>query len=494
MEALFDAAAGIVDDAVLIDGDQPKLRTLRFKPKAALLSAAASPASDVEVEVITVDASPAPSPPSEPASKPAEHTMVLRVPLAAAAASAAPATWKRKLDVAAPAISSKRGNVDSWLRCDECDAWHVVPPTHAHTVHALAAGEWTCGDATWASLECATVDGEDGEDEDGNEVGSIAWLFGRFDGKRGSLVTLPTDTAAKRKMVLKLTGLVVFPLDGEAAYTLAQSATESGEWREQKTRRNLSGHELVAQLRLDGRDGVADLIEAQDASCLFFYGDGEYCDVHRDKSKDAERWMARLTETPNKEHYIMIQGYDGVVYNVAMTGPFAYRGEDGTLLAQRRHAVPASSGDGDIVTLLITLAGEARDFDEEFVSRLEDVEATDDLWNDFVCEKYKRSSADISKADKRKGGACDATLPPPRARPPTFPEHAHLTHAPPPHDLSHAANKCTVDGCDCSAATTAECTDECIAHEGEHVKQATSNGACDAALTASPRRSPSTRT
>ena len=418
MEALFGAAkaaAGVVTDAVLIDGDTPDTRIVLFAPKVALLSAAASPASDGEDdEVVTVDASPAKSPPPEPALKPVSLKLVLRVPLAAAAASAAPSTGKRKERpevVAALALSAKRGTVmpavDSWLRCDECDAWHVVPPTYAHMVPALAAGEWTCLDAPWASLECATVeDGEDGEDEDGNEVGTIAWLFKRFDGKRGSLVTLPTATPRERKKVLELTGLVVFPLDGDAAYALAQSATESGAWREQKTRRNLSGRELVAQLRLDDHDGVADLIEAQNAACLFFYGDGDgdFCDVHVDKSKD-ERWMARLTETPVKEHYIMIQGSDCVVYNVAMTGPFAYRGEDGTLLAQRRHAVPASSGDGDIVTLLITLAGEARDFDEEFEAQLDDIAPTVELWNDFVCGKYKRSSADISKADKIKGGA-----------------------------------------------------------------------------------------
>ena len=133
-----------------------------------------------------------------------------------------------------------------------------------------------------------------------------------------------------RKTVLERTGLVVYPLNHDAAHALAVSATASLEWCKQKTRDNLSGRALVAQLRSDGHVDIADLIAEQDAACLFSYYEDAWLDVHFDKSKEAERWMARLTETPEKIHVLMIQGSDDIVYKVTMTGSFVYFGELGT--------------------------------------------------------------------------------------------------------------------------------------------------------------------
>ena len=246
----------------------------------------------------------------------------------------------------------------------------------------------------------------DDDEEDGVDVGTPEWLFPRFKGATGELVTLRTTMQRQRKTVLELTGLVVYPLGDDASHALAQSATESPNWAEQKTRRQLSGRELVAQLRRDDFDGMAELIAGQNASVLFFYGADEYCDVHFDKSQEDERWMARLVETPDTIHYIMIQGRDGVVYNVEMQGSFAYYGQDGTLLSKRRHAVPMpAAGGGDVTTLLISLAVDAGDFDAQFKALLKGFEKTKELWVDFECVKYKRSSADIKLSDKVKGGA-----------------------------------------------------------------------------------------
>ena len=55
-----------------------------------------------------------------------------------------------------------------------------------------------------------------------------------------------------------------------------------------------------------------------------------------------KRIMLRLTQTPTKIHYLMIEGTDRVVYNIQMQGSFAYGGrDDATILAKRHHACPS---------------------------------------------------------------------------------------------------------------------------------------------------------
>ena len=86
---------------------------------------------------------------------------------------------------------------------------------------------------------------------------------------------------------------------------------------------------------------VAKLLERQDGGCAFFYKDTDYCIKHTDKSLTNERIMLRLTQTPTKTHYLMIEGDDHVVYNIQMQGSFVYGGrDDATILAKRPHAVP----------------------------------------------------------------------------------------------------------------------------------------------------------
>ena len=56
------------------------------------------------------------------------------------------------------------------------------------------------------------------------------------------------------------------------------------------------------------------------------YKDTDYCIKHKDKSMTNKRIMLRLTQTPTKIHYLMMEGAERVVYNIQMQGPFAYGG------------------------------------------------------------------------------------------------------------------------------------------------------------------------
>lgn len=54
------------------------------------------------------------------------------------------------------------------------------------------------------------------------------------------------------------------------------------------------------RVRRDGYGDMAELIKEQNAACLFYYGDNEFCAAHFDKAVEDERWMARLTEARDK--------------------------------------------------------------------------------------------------------------------------------------------------------------------------------------------------
>ena len=43
----------------------------------------------------------------------------------------------------------------------------------------------------------------------------------------------------------------------------------------------------------------------------------DYCIKHKDKSLTNERIMLRLTQTPTKKHYLMLEGANGVVYHTS---------------------------------------------------------------------------------------------------------------------------------------------------------------------------------
>ena len=63
----------------------------------------------------------------------------------------------------------------------------------------------------------------------------------------------------------------------------------------------------------------------------------DYCIKHKDKSLTNERIMLRLTQTPTKKHYLMLEGANGVVYNIQMQGP---------LLSTAAATTPPSSPSG----------------------------------------------------------------------------------------------------------------------------------------------------
>jgi hypothetical protein len=169
---------------------------------------------------------------------------------------------------------------------------------------------------------------------------------------------------------------------------MAQLASTSEEWKQQRTRRNLRLCKLVERLRDSRNDAIVDLLEKQDSGTLFAYNKSdEYCKPHLDKSTSDIRFMARFTETPSTVHAILIQAADGTVYNVEMEGAFSYRGLDGTLLSKRWHAVPLAKG-GDVMTLLLTLRTEATAFEEKFGDLLTKIPATAAPWEDIVCTKY----------------------------------------------------------------------------------------------------------
>jgi hypothetical protein len=75
-------------------------------------------------------------------------------------------------------------------------------------------------------------------------VGTAAWMHARWHGAAGPLIVLRTDTEEQRQTVYELTGVLVAPLDFEAAHTVGQSATQSTKWMQQKTRRTLNFNPL----------------------------------------------------------------------------------------------------------------------------------------------------------------------------------------------------------------------------------------------------------
>jgi hypothetical protein len=151
-------------------------------------------------------------------------------------------------------------------------------------------------------------------------VGTAAWMHARWHGAAGPLIVLRTDTEEQRQTVYELTGVLVAPLDFEAAHTVGQSATQSTKWMQQKTRRTLNFNPLLEALKAGPAKPFAKLLEKQDGGCAFFYNGIK----HKDKSLTNERVMLRLTQTPKKIHYLMVEGADHIVYyNIEMKGPCA---------------------------------------------------------------------------------------------------------------------------------------------------------------------------
>ena len=126
-------------------------------------------------------------------------------------------------------------------------------------------------------------------------VGTAAWMHARWHGAAGTLIVLRTDTEEQRQTVYELTGVLVAPLDFEAAHTVGQSATQSTKWMQQKTRRTLNFNPLLEALKAGPAKPFAKLLEKQDGGCAFFYNGIK----HKDKSLTNERVMLRLTQTPN---------------------------------------------------------------------------------------------------------------------------------------------------------------------------------------------------
>ena len=243
----------------------------------------------------------------------------------------------------------------------------------------------------------------DDDDDDESKAGtaeSLCTRFPRFKGEEP--IKLATKTAQERQEVVRLTGILTNPLDAEGAHAVAQLASTSESWKQQRTRRNLTLRKLVEQLR-DSR--IAELLKKQDGGTLFAYNKSdEYCKPHLDKSTSDIRFMARFTETPSTVHAILIQAADGTVYNIQMEGAYSYRGLDGTLLSKRWHAVPSAKG-GDLMTLLLTLRTEATAFEKEFGELLAEMPATAAPWEDIECTKFSRSRFDhLTRSQKAKGG------------------------------------------------------------------------------------------
>ena len=237
--------------------------------------------------------------------------------------------------------------------------------------------------------------------------GTAARMHARWRGAVGRLIVLRTDTEEWRQKVYELTGVLVTPLDVEAAYAMGQSATQSPKWIQQLTRRTLSFKPLVEALKAGPTKTVAELFDKQDGGCAFFYNDADYCVKHMDKSLTSQRVMLRLTQTPDKMHYLMIQGANRVVYNIQFQGPCAYGGrDDATILAKRQHAVPMPEADGNgLITILMTLTDTPLDFHTKMVAALEEVQPVEEPWAEIETAGNRKGRFDhITKSQASMGG------------------------------------------------------------------------------------------
>jgi hypothetical protein len=237
--------------------------------------------------------------------------------------------------------------------------------------------------------------------------GTAARMYARWRGALGRLIMLPTDTEEQRQKVFELTDILVTPLDFEAAYAMGQSATQSPKWLKQKSRRTVNYRHLVEALMAGPTKPVAKLLEMQDGGCGFFYDGEDYCVKHVDKSSTNQRVMLRLTQTPTKMHYLMIQGANRVVYNIQMQGPCAYGGlDDAAILAKRQHAVPMPEADGNgLITLLVTLTDTPLDFRTKMMAALEEVQPVEEPWAEIKTAGNRKGTFDhITKSQAIKGG------------------------------------------------------------------------------------------
>ena len=252
-------------------------------------------------------------------------------------------------------------------------------------------------------------------ESDTEGVGNATWMHNRWRGARGKLIVLDTDTEEQREQVSMLTGLLFTPLNHEAAFAVGQSLTLSPKWLQQKTRCTLPYKHVLEALKAGPAKRLAKLLERQDGGCAFFYKDTDYCIKHTDKSLTNERIMLRLTQTPTKTHYLMIEGGDHVVYNIQMQGSFIYGGrDDATILAKRPHAVPKPEADGNgLITILVTLMDQAqarmdqaRDIIRtKLTAALEEVEMVKEPWVNFDTAGNRKGRYDhLTQSQRRQGG------------------------------------------------------------------------------------------
>ena len=246
-------------------------------------------------------------------------------------------------------------------------------------------------------------------DELGTEgYGTAARMYARWRGAVGRLIVLRTDTEEQRQKVYELTDILVTPLPFKAAYAMGQFATQSPEWLQQKTRRTLNYRHLVEALKAGPTKPVARILEKQDGGCGFFYDGEDFCVKHFDKSLTNQRVLLRLTQTPDKMHYLMIQGANRVVYNILMQGPCAYGGiDDAAILAKRQHAVPMPEADGNgLITILMTLTDTPLDFRTKMMAALEEVQPVEEPWAEIKTAGNRKGQWDhLTTSQRSKGGS-----------------------------------------------------------------------------------------
>jgi hypothetical protein len=237
--------------------------------------------------------------------------------------------------------------------------------------------------------------------------GTAARMHARWRGADGRLIVLRTDTEAQRQKVYELTDVLVTRLPFEAAYAVGQSTTQSPKWIQQKSRQTLNYGPLVEALMAGPTKPVAKLLEKQDGGCGFFYGGEDYCVKHVDKSSTNQRVMLRLTQTPTKMHYLMIQGANRVVYNIQFQGPCVYGGlDDAAILAKRQHAVPMPEADGNgLITILTTLTDTPLDFRTKMMAALEEVQPVEEPWAEIKTAGNRKGPWDhLTTSQRSKGG------------------------------------------------------------------------------------------